>query len=79
MIAINNWLAAVVQLFDHTLRALLGEAFFSVLLYFLVLVVSVACGAFQSFTVSTGIRLAVQVIGSALGGFIAVNQKRKVK
>ena len=36
MIAIDNWLSAVVQLFDHTLRALLGEAFFSVLLYVLV-------------------------------------------
>ena len=39
MIAIDNWLSAVVQLFDHTLRALLGEAFFSVLLYFLVLLI----------------------------------------
>lgn len=36
MIWIDNWLSAVVQLFDHTLRALLGEAFFSVLLYVLV-------------------------------------------
>ena len=40
MIAIDNWLSAVVQLFDHTLRALLGEAFFSVLLYLLVLLIA---------------------------------------
>lgn len=40
MIAIDNWLYAVVQLFDHTLRALLGESFFSVLLYVLVLLVA---------------------------------------
>ena len=46
MIAIDNWLAAVVQLFDDTLRALLGEAFFSVLLYFLVLLI--ACGLVSS-------------------------------
>lgn len=46
MIAINNWLAAVVQLFDHTLRALLGEAFFSVLLEVLVLLL--AFGLFAS-------------------------------
>ena len=39
MIAIDNWLAAVVQLFDHTLRALLGEVFFSVLLDVLVLLI----------------------------------------
>lgn len=36
MIAIDNWLAAVVQLFDDTLRAMLGEVVFSVLLYVLV-------------------------------------------
>ena len=46
MIRIDNWLSAVVQLFDHTLRALLGEAFFSVLLYFLVLLI--AFGLFSS-------------------------------
>lgn len=40
MIAIDNWLSAVVQLFDHTLRALLGEAFFSVLLHLLVLLIA---------------------------------------
>ena len=40
MIAIGNWLSAVVQLFDHTLRALLGEAFFSVLLEVLVFLVA---------------------------------------
>ena len=40
LIAIDNWLAAVVQLFDHTLRALLGEVFFSVLLYFLVFLIA---------------------------------------
>lgn len=39
MIWMENWLAAVVQLFDHTLRALLGDAFFSVLLVFLVFLV----------------------------------------
>ena len=49
------------------------------LLYFLVLIVSVACGVFQLFTVSTVIRLAVMTLGGALGGLIAVNQKRKVK
>ena len=42
MIAINNWLAAVVQLFDHILRALLGEDFFSVLLYLLVFLIAVS-------------------------------------
>ena len=46
MIWISNWLSAVVQLFDHTLRALLGEAFFSVLLYFLVFLI--AFGLFSS-------------------------------
>ena len=40
MIAIDNWLSAVVQLFDHTLRALLGESFFSVLLYFLLFLIA---------------------------------------
>ena len=40
MIWTENWLAAVVQLFDHTLRALLGEAFFSVLLEVLVLLIA---------------------------------------
>ena len=40
MIAIDNWLSAVVQLFDHTLRALLREAFFSVLLEVLVFLVA---------------------------------------
>ena len=40
MIAIDNWLTAVVQLFDHTLRALLGEEFFSVLLYFLLFLIA---------------------------------------
>ena len=39
MIWTSNWLASVVQLFDHTLCALLGEAFFSVLLYFLVFLI----------------------------------------
>ena len=39
MIWTSNWLDSVVQLFDHTLRALLGEAFFSVLLGFLVLLI----------------------------------------
>lgn len=39
MIWTSNWLASVVQLFDHTLRALLGEAFFSVLLEVLVLLI----------------------------------------
>ena len=39
MIWTENWLAAVVQLFDHILRALLGEDFFSVLLYLLVLLI----------------------------------------
>ena len=37
MIAIENWLAAVVQLFDHTLQALLGEVYFSMLFEVLVL------------------------------------------
>lgn len=40
MISIDNWLAAVVQLFDHILRALLEEAFFSVLLEVLILLVA---------------------------------------
>ena len=40
MIMIDNWLSAVVQLFDNILRALLGEAFFSVLLHVLVLLVA---------------------------------------
>lgn len=40
MIWIDNWLSAVVQLFDHTLRALMDEAFFSVLLYVLVLLLT---------------------------------------
>ena len=40
MISSNNWLSAVVQLFDHTLRALLGESFFSVLLYFLLFLIA---------------------------------------
>ena len=40
MIAIDNWLSAVVQLFDNVLRALLGEVFFSVLLHVLVLLVA---------------------------------------
>lgn len=40
MIAIGNWLSAVVQLFDHILWALLGEAFFSVLLEVLVLLIA---------------------------------------
>ena len=39
MISIDNWLSAVVQLFDDTLRAMLGEAFLSVLLYVLVLLI----------------------------------------
>ena len=39
MISIDNWLSAVVQLFDHILRALLGEAFFSVLLEVLVILI----------------------------------------
>ena len=40
MIAIDNWLSAVVQLFDHTLRALWNESFFSVLLEVLVLLIA---------------------------------------
>ena len=40
MIAIGNWLSAVVQLFDHTLQALLNESFFSVLLEVLVLLIA---------------------------------------
>lgn len=40
MIMIDNWLSSVVQLFDNTLRSLLGEAFFSVLLHVLVLLVA---------------------------------------
>ena len=40
LLAIDNWLSAVVQLFDHTLRALLREAFFSVLLEVLVFLVA---------------------------------------
>lgn len=40
MIAIDNWLSAVVQLFDNTLRALMAEAFFSVLLDVLVLLIA---------------------------------------
>lgn len=40
MIAIDNWLSAVVQLFDNILRELLGEVFFSVLLHVLVLLVA---------------------------------------
>ena len=43
MIAINNWLSAVVRLFDHTLRALLGESFFSVLLYFMLFLIAIQC------------------------------------
>ena len=39
MIWISNWLASVVQLFDHTLRALLEESFFAVLLEVLVLLI----------------------------------------
>ena len=41
MLAIENWLTSVVQLFDHTLRALLGEAFFSTLLEVLVFLIVV--------------------------------------
>ena len=40
MIWIDNWLTAVVELFDHTLKALLNESFFSVLLYVLVLLIA---------------------------------------
>ena len=40
MIWIENWLSAVVQLFDHTLRALMDDDFFSVLLEVLVLLVA---------------------------------------
>ena len=40
MIMIDNWLSAVVQLFDHTLHALLNESYFSVLLYVLVLLMA---------------------------------------
>ena len=42
MIWTSNWLTAVVQLFDHTLRALLGEAFFSVLLDVLVFLIVIS-------------------------------------
>lgn len=40
MIWIENWLFAVIQLFDHTLRAMMAEAFFSVLLELLVFLVA---------------------------------------
>lgn len=40
MIWIENWLSAVIQLFDHTLRAMMAEAFFSVLLDLLVFLVA---------------------------------------
>ena len=46
MIAIDNWLSAVVQLFDHILRALMGEAFFSVL--FEVLIILLVFGLLAS-------------------------------
>ena len=60
-------------------NGLLLGAVTGLLLYFLILIVSVACGIFQLFTVSSVIRLAVMILGGALGGLIAVNQKRKVK
>ena len=37
MIWTENWLIAVLQLFDDTIRALLGEAYFSAILQFMVL------------------------------------------
>lgn len=40
MIMMDNWLSAVVQLFDNTLRAMMAEAFFSMLLDVLVLLIS---------------------------------------
>ncbi|MDD5953133.1 MAG: TIGR04086 family membrane protein [Oscillospiraceae bacterium] len=49
------------------------------LLYFLLLVVSVSCGIFQLFTVSSVIRLAVMILGGALGGLLAVNRRSKIK
>lgn len=49
------------------------------LLYFLVLVVSVSCGVFQLFTVSSVIRLAVMLIGGAFGGLLSVNKRSKAK
>lgn len=49
------------------------------LLYFLILIVSVCCGIFQFFTISTIIRLIVMIIGGALGGLISVNKRIKVK
>ena len=60
-------------------NGLILGAITGLLLYFLILIVSLACGVFQLFTVSSVIRLAVMTLGGALGGLIAVNQKRKVK
>ena len=40
MIWVGNWLSAVVQLFDHILRALMNEALFAVLLDVLVLLIA---------------------------------------
>ncbi len=49
------------------------------LLYFLLFVVSVSCGAFPLFTAAAVTRFAVMVIGGALGGLLSVNQRRKAK
>ena len=46
MIWTSNWPDSVIQLFDHTLRALLGEAFFSVQIEVLVLLI--VCGLLSS-------------------------------
>lgn len=48
MIAIGNWLSAVVQLFDHTLQALLNESFFSVLLEVLVLLIGLTASMLRA-------------------------------
>lgn len=42
MIWTENWLAFVLQLFDHTLDALLGNAFFSMLFELLVLLLAIS-------------------------------------
>lgn len=49
------------------------------LLYFLILIVSVCCGDFQLFTVSSVIRLAVMILAGATGGLISVNKRSRTK
>lgn len=49
------------------------------LLYFTMLIVSICCGDFQLFTVSSVIRLAVMILAGAIGGLAAVNKRSRTK